>query len=33
MEMPKLSENELTRTLEFIKENELDYQYIDNGIF
>ncbi len=31
--MPKLSENELTRTLEFIKENELDYQYIDNGIF
>lgn len=31
--MEKLGENELTRTLEFIKENDLDYQYVDNGIF
>jgi hypothetical protein len=33
MEMEKLGENEITRMLDFITENELDYQYIDNGIF
>jgi hypothetical protein len=33
MEMEKLSESEIKRLLNHIEENDLDYQYVDNGVF
>lgn len=31
--MEKLSENEIKRVLDHIAENDLDYDYVDNGVF